>query len=368
MSADRTRRTNGRRIKIAVGLLLVLGAGAAAYWYLVLRGTVSSDDARIDGSLVDLAPEVSGTLAEVLVQEGDRVRRDQPLFRLDRTLLEAARARAQAQVLSARAGLTAGEAKLNKAIKGPRTEEIRMAREAVRRAEAQARLAKANWIRSRKLGDSQVLATAQVDQARTRWETASHARQEALDRLHLLRRGTRREDQDAARAAVAAARARVTAAEAALKSATVRLSRAGVRAPFDGVVVRRWRDPGAMLAPGVPVLTLMNPATLHVAANVEEKDLARFAAGDPVRIEVDAYPGHEFRGHVARILRATNSKFSLIPAEGSSGTFIKVTQRVPIRVTFDTPPAIPLSPGLSVEVEILASGTGQPPAATAQNR
>jgi len=367
MTEEKPRRSNGRKIKLAIGLLALAGLAAAGYWYVFMRNTVFSDDARVDGDLVDLAPEMSGTLDEVLVHEGDRVTRGEPLFRLDRTLLEASRAQAGADLLSARAALAATEAGYQKAKNGPRTEEIRMAQEAAKRAEAQAQLASTSWLRAKKLLESHAMPEAEVDRARTRWETATHARQEAADRLRLLRRGTRKEDREAAQAAVAAARARIAAAEAALSQARIRLARAEVQAPFDGVVVRRWRDPGAMLAPGAPVLTLLNPATLHVAANIEEKYLADIDQGDPVRIEVDAFPGRELHGHVTRILRATNSRFSLIPAEGVSGTFIKVTQRVPIRIAFDTPPKLALGPGLSVEVRISPRAGAAAPPATAKH-
>ena len=367
MADNEARRSPRGKIKLAVGVLLLLGLSAGVYWYTVLRGTVYSDDARIDADLVDLAPELSGTLEEVLVQEGDRVKRGQPLFRLDHTLLEAAQAKARAQLLAARAALSSTEAGYDKARRGPRAEEIRMASEAVKRAEAEARLANTNWLRARKLRASHAMPEAEVDRARTRWETAGHAQKEAVDRLRLLRRGTRREDREAARAGVAAAKARIAAADAALHQARIRLARAEVRAPFDGVVVRRWRNPGAMLAPGVPVLTLLNPATLHVAANVEEKYLDEIAAGDPVEIEVDAFPRGKLHGRVTRILRVTNSKFSLIPAEGVSGTFIKVAQRVPIRIAFDSPPDLPLGPGLSVEVRIKHLRDGPALSATTKN-
>jgi membrane fusion protein (multidrug efflux system) len=107
-----------------------------------------------------------------------------------------------------------------------------------------------------------------------------------------------------------------------------------------------------MVQPGQPVLTAFDPATLRVDANIEERFLHRVAIGDQVDISVDAYPALHLEGRVEKILRATNSQFSMIPAEGSSGTFIKVSQRVPLRIAVNAPEQVVLGPGLSVEIRI----------------
>ena len=107
-----------------------------------------------------------------------------------------------------------------------------------------------------------------------------------------------------------------------------------------------------MPLPGQPVLSVFDPTTIRVDANVEEKYLHRIAVGDEVDIEVDSFPDLHLRGRVTDILRATNSQFSLIPAEVVSCTFIKVTQRVPIRIAVEAPAGLPLGPGLSTDVRI----------------
>jgi membrane fusion protein (multidrug efflux system) len=113
------------------------------------------------------------------------------------------------------------------------------------------------------------------------------------------------------------------------------------------------------------VLTLLDPATLRVAANIEEKDLARVRVGDWVDVSVDAFPNAPLHGKIETVLRATNSRFGLVPAEGVSGTFIKVAQRMPLRIALDPPPkGLKLSPGLSVEVRILVDHRGPTPAVT----
>jgi membrane fusion protein (multidrug efflux system) len=105
-------------------------------------------------------------------------------------------------------------------------------------------------------------------------------------------------------------------------------------------------------------VTVFDPATLRVDANIEEKYLGEIALNDQVDILVDAYPGLHLKGRISDILRATNSQFSLIPSEGVSGTFIKVTQRVPLRIAVATPADLPIGPGLSVEVRIRVGTAG----------
>lgn len=109
------------------------------------------------------------------------------------------------------------------------------------------------------------------------------------------------------------------------------------------------------------MVSVFDPATLRVDANIEEKYLNEVAVGNRVDVEVDAYPKLRLTGRVAEILRTTNSQFSLIPAEGVSGTFIKVTQRVPLRIAIQAPPGLHLGPGLSAEVRIhRGSSAGEP--------
>lgn len=350
--AKKNRRSGWKTIAIAVGGLLVMAAVAFGYWYLYMRGLVTSDDARIDGDMVDLAPRISGTLVQVAPGEGDRVAEGDLLFSLDTRELEAALARAEAQVEAGRAALQVAQAQQLKAQHGPRTAEIEIARAALARAEAQLKLAETDRSRARRLFEQQAVARSRLDQAQTAWEAAEQARRAAADRLRLLQQGTRSEDLSAAQATLERLRAQLAVAEAGASQVRIQLEQARVSAPFDGVVVRRWRDPGGMIAAGTPVLTLLDPSSLRVSANIDERDLSRIAIGDPVDISVDAYPDLHLSGEVDKILRATNSQFSLVPAEGVSGTFIKVAQRVPIRVSLALPDDLPLGPGLSVEISV----------------
>jgi membrane fusion protein (multidrug efflux system) len=340
------------QISLAVGILLTLAAAGFIYWLAVVRGTVYSDDARIDGDLVDMAAQVSGTLMEIKVHEGEHVTQGQVLFNLDQRALEASAAKAQADLESAQAGFNMAQAQYDKAENGPMADEIRAVQALEQKAQAQLELAEVEWSRMKNLYDKGEASTSERDRVRATWESAHQSFQEAKSRLALLRAGTRAEDMAAAKANLEQKQAALDAAKATLNQVKINLDYAEVKAPFNGVVVRRWRDPGAMLAPGTPVLTLLNPATLHVRANVEEKNLAKIELDDPVDISIDAFPRLRLRGRVYQILQATNSQFSLVPSEGVSGTFIKVAQRVPILISLSAPSDLDLGPGLSVEVRI----------------
>lgn len=348
----KTSHRTVRNILVAMIFIMLLATSALTYWYFFMRGIVYSDDARFDGELVDLASRIDGTLIKVYVDEGDRVRKGQMLFDLDKASLQAALRKAEASVNSTRASLAVARARYEKDLNGPQPEEIQMAQAAERKLDAEEKLAEANWFRVRALYKRQVISESARDKAQTEWQSAKLSHDEALNRLKLLKQGTREEELAAARANVELAKGQLAVAEAALRLARVDLDYTEVKAPFDGVVVRRWQHPGAIVKTGTPVLTLLNPSTMYVSANIDEKYLSRIAVGDKVDISVDAYPHLRVAGRVENILRATNSQFSLIPSEGVSGTYIKVAQRVPIRIAVQMPDHLPLGPGLSVEVSI----------------
>lgn len=347
------------KIMFAVGLLVLMAVGVVVYWFVWMRPFVKSDDARFGGHMVDLAPEISGTLAAVNLKEGDRVARGQVAFQLDTAIARAALVKAEAAVETAKGALAAARSRGRRAANGALPEEIKAAEAATAAAETQERFAANELARMESLHNSGAATTEDLDRARTVHESAMHVHEAASQNLSLLKQGTRAEDILTVQAQVAEAEGKLAEAEASAAMARVDVEKSAVTSPFDGWVVRRWLDPGSMVQSGRPILTVFDPSTLEVDANIEEKFLHKVAIGDAVGIAVDAYPDLKLKGTITQILRAANSEFSLVPAEGSAGTFIKVAQRVPLRITVQAPPDLCIGPGLSVEIRShVGSGRG----------
>jgi membrane fusion protein, multidrug efflux system len=352
VAAPASNKQKGKRIFQAIAILVLLGLFVLAYWFFFMRGIVKSDDARFNGHLVDLAPEIAGTLEEVYFHEGEPVTKGQPAFQLNRNMLRATLAQMQAQQETARGNLEAAQARQLRAVNGPRPEEIKAAEASLRKMQAEETLAQLEMERAESLNATGATTKESLDRASSAYSAAQQSAEQVAQNLAILKQGTRAEDIQAAKADVAIAMGRLAEAEAAVAKAKDDLARASVEAPFSGVVVRRWLEPGAMVAVGRPVLTVFDPTTLRIDANIEEKYLHDVAIGDTVDISVDAFPKLELQGRVTDILRAVNSEFSMIPSEGVSGTFVKVQQRVPLRITVQAPDNLPIGPGLSVTVRI----------------
>ena len=342
----------GRNIVYGLGTLAAITIGIGGYWFFFMRGFVFTDDARFGGHLVDLAPEINARVVAINFHEGQPVRCGDEVFRLDSASAQAALSQAEAALVSARANLASNQAKLDKTVNGNRPEEIRAAEATARRLANEAELAQLNFERAQTLLKQGSAPQEELDRTRAALESARQNRENAAQNLALLQQGSRREDIAAAQADLELARSRVAEAAAAVERARADRDHCVVKAPFDGWVVRRWLDPGAMPTMAQAVVSVFDPATLRVDANIEEKYLHEVAIGDEADITVDAFPDVRLKGRVTEILRAANSEFSLIPAEGVSGTFIKVTQRVPLRIAVTAPPELALGPGLSVEVKI----------------
>lgn len=363
--SGRFRISKSARWQIGVFLLLAMALLVFGWWLIFMRGIVYSDDARFNGHLVDVGAEIGGRVQEVLVKEGDQVRQGQLVFILDARIQRATVTQDEAAITTAEANLAVVRAQYERAVNGPRPEEIRSTEALVLKHRSDQELAALELKRIQALRQEGAGTPEQLDQARAASEAAHQNLASAEQNLILLQQGTRKEDLAAAKATVTLAQGRLAEATAALAKAREDLARCFIHVPFDGFVARRWLDPGAMAMTGQPVISVFDPATLRVDANIEERYLGDVAIGDDVDITVDAYSGLRLQGRVRDILRAVNSEFSMVPAEGVSGTFIKVTQRVPLRISVSAPADLALSPGLSVEVRIHSGSAGRrpPPAA-----
>jgi membrane fusion protein, multidrug efflux system len=325
----RLRKASGERNWTATIVMLIVPAllliGGAYYW-LASGGSVSTDDAQVKQDIVSVSPQVNGQIVQVFVRNGARVKRGDLLFRIDpqpyRVALEQAAAQLEAaqlqtHVLRTQAAGTGGD------ITG-----------------AEANLA----IKRNALGRQQAL----IKQGFT-------TRADYDDALNEVRSAETQLADARARAANASAavapgeQPQVAQAQAAVDKAKLELSRTDVRAPMDGVIENADNlQVGQMAVTGLGMLSLVRSQTAWVEANFKEKDVGQMHPGERATIEVDAYSGQKFEGHVQSIGAGTGSEFSLLPAQNANGNWVKVTQRVPVRIAFNGTPAKPMIAGLSV--------------------
>lgn len=316
-------------------LLLVVGG---AYW-MSLQGKVSTDNAYVQQDKVSVSGQVGGEIVEVFVGEGDNVKAGDLLFRIDPEPFRLQIAQADAAIASAQANVTAlaNSADLSGA-------DISAAREDIAFAEA-------NFRRKDELFRRGFLT-------KTEHDAAEHAVNQARE---TLRQAQARQQAASAKLATGPAvpgeNPQVATGKAQRAVAQLQLRRTEVRAPAAGRIAQADRlQTGQQVVQGLPVLTLVADGSSYVEANFKETDLAEMRIGQPAEVEFDAYPGLKLKGHVASIGAGTGSEFSVIPAQNATGNWVKVTQRVPVRIAIDEKSSRPLIAGLSTEVTVFTDG------------
>jgi membrane fusion protein (multidrug efflux system) len=329
----RVRKEGGRNWVKTIVMLIVPAAliiGGIYYW-LTSGGSVATDDAQIRQDIVSVSPQVNGQVVQVFVRNGARVKRGDILFRIDpqpyRVALE------QAQAALANAELQTGVLRTTAAGTGGDI------------SGAQANLA----IKRNALGREQTLLREGFT-TRANYEDALNEVRSAETQLSDARARAAN-----ANAAVAAPgqQPQVAQAQAAVDKAKLDLERTDVRASMDGVVENADKlQVGQMAVEGLGMISLVHSTTPWVEANFKEKDVGRMVPGQRASIQVDAYSGQKFPAHVQSIGMGTGSEFSILPAQNANGNWVKVTQRVPVRVAFDGTPSRPMIAGLSVTATV----------------
>jgi membrane fusion protein (multidrug efflux system) len=333
---------------VALAVLAVLGYGTRQYLYG--RAHVTTDNAQVEGHITPVLPRVGGYVSQVRVQDNQAVKAGDTLVVLDDRDLRArlAQADAELEALLAQVG-SAGRA-------GQASAQVEVARSGAAAAAATVEQARANAGRARadlerisRLATRNIVSQQQLD--------ATRAASQAADAALLAAQGSAQAARDqivGAQAGLHAADARVAAARAARDQIALQLSYTRLLAPAAGVVAKRSVEPGQLVQPGQPLMTVVPTRDVWVTANLKETDIDRVAVGQPVEFTVDGYPGRSFRGRVESLSPATGAKFSLLPPDNATGNFTKVVQRIPVKVRLEggEDAAHPLRPGMSAEVAI----------------
>jgi membrane fusion protein (multidrug efflux system) len=370
--------------------LVVVGLGGLGTYSMLRAGRENTDDALVEADIVPIAPRVGGAIQRVLVVDNRQVKRDQLLFVLDDTDLQVRVAQAEAELAtavaqaktaqaeelivtaSARGGLHSAKAQVSSSevdVHGADSR-VAVARAELEHKKADARKAEIDLRRANELRASGALAAQQLDSVEASAESARAALTQAEAGLlaaeetkraavsHVaeaegkLTASTPIEAQiESAHAQTELAHAREKAAQAALELARLQLSYTHVSAPEDGIVSKLSAHAGQLVSANQPLAQLI-PSATYVVANFKETQIGRMRAGNPVEIELDAYPGKKFEGVIESLAGGTGARFSLLPADNASGNFVKVVQRVPVRIAWKERPEEPLAAGLSADVTV----------------
>ena len=394
MSADAVKDEaappRGRRAFAVLGALLLVVVGGIGVYTFSTANRETTDDAVVEAEVVAVTSRVPGLIAEVLVHDNQLVKKGDPVLRLDsadlsarvaqaRAELQTARAQAagahaQTQVVSAtaRGGLQGAQAQVASAESAVQSADAQIAvsQAAVARAQAEVDKADRDLARARELVAADAIARQQLDaaqlaadathaalrQAQAGVTAAQEAKRAAESRVNEARARLSQttpvpQQIETAQSAAELADARIAAAEAALKLAELQLSYTTVYAPNDGLVTQLSARVGGLVQAGQPTAQLV-PVHTYLVANFKETQIDRMRPGNRAEVSIDAFPGRTFEATVESLAGGTGSRFSLIPPDNASGNFVKVVQRVPVRLAWTAEPGVALKAGLSADVTV----------------
>jgi membrane fusion protein (multidrug efflux system) len=302
-------------LKVGVAIVLLLLVAGGISWWLIARHYEDTDDAFIDTHIIHVSPQVAGQVLIVHVNDNQRVRAGQPLVDIDARTQTAQLEQTMAQRVQALTQIEQAQAQERAAL----AQVVNTGRDLAR-------------YRSLQATTPQAVAQQQVDQA------------EAAERNAVAQR-------DQAAAQIAGARAQIKVLDAQIATAQLNLGYAHVVAPVDGHVAQRSVAPGNYVSPGQELMAIV-PDHLWVTANFKETQLALMRRGQYVRVTVDSCD-KDIDGHVDSIQRGAGQAFGILPPENATGNFVKVVQRVPVKIVLDrVPQGCILGPGMSVEPRV----------------
>jgi membrane fusion protein (multidrug efflux system) len=343
MTTETTPNPNKRKAVLLgiTGVFAAAGLAYGAYYTLVLSQRVETDNAYVGGNLVNVSAQVAGSVVEIRADETQQVQAGAEIVRLDPADAEVALAQA--------------EARLGNAVRQQRERysNVEQLLAVVEQRKIALKTAQQDLARRAPLAAEQVVSGEDVAHARLAVEDARAALDVALKQVSAARAGLAGVDA-AHHPSVLAARADYTQAWLAARRNTI-------VAPVSGYVAKRSVQVGSRIAPGAPLLSVVPLDQLWVDANFKESELRNIRVGQPVKIEADMYGSQvTFHGKVMGLAAGTGSAFSLLPAQNASGNWIKIVQRVPVRIALDPKElrANPLRVGLSVKATVDTADRG----------
>lgn len=333
-AAAKLRRTQVVR-RVLMGVVPLVAVAAGVSWYLMSGRYVGTDNAYVKADIASVSPEISGNIQSVLVAENQLVKKGQPVITIDDTNYLIALAGSDAQLRNAVSAIESAKARYRQKEASLKIMQSNVAF-AEREFKRQSTLAASNFAAAAKLDEAQ----HNLDSARQNIALLKQEEAEILAGLN--------GDPDVNPEQVPSYQAALTAK----LSAETFIKRATVLAPFDGVVSQLPKA-GDYARTAAPTFSIVSSNDVWVEANFKETDLTNMKVGQPVEVHVDTYPGRPFKGHVTSISQASGAEFAVLPAQNSTGNWIKVVQRIPVRISVDDQHDGPaLRAGMSVVADV----------------
>jgi membrane fusion protein, multidrug efflux system len=352
------KKGKGSKMKFIVGgLILAVVVGIVIF--MLGGNTESTDNAQLDANIIPVRTSITGYVKEVLFEDNQEVKKGQLLVTIDDTEYKAKVAQAEAALENAKANLNAVK---SNAVASNQNASAAMfstetTQESINSAKAKLNKATEDYKRTKNMFAAKASTQAELDNSSSELEVAQAQYDSALKQLKVSQSqsaGVKTQAQGQV-SLISLAEALIRQREAELKLAITQLDYATIEAPCDGIVSKRSIEVGQYVSTGQSVCSAIDNSSLWVSANFKETQLEKMRIGQPVEIKIDAYPHIKLSGKLNSFVGATGAKFSLLPPDNSTGNFVKIVQRVPVKITIDhlTKQELQiLFPGLSAYVSV----------------
>jgi len=329
---------------IVLGVILIVGAVLGVRYWIHSTHYTSTDNAQIETNNIPVLSRINGFIDSVFVKDYQEVKKGELLFVIDKRELEIAVHQAEADLMSSKADLVNAQAQLNNS-----RQNQNVFSSSANVQEVRLQKAESDYKRDQALYNDQAITKKQLEDSKANYEAAQKLYTSNNEQTRLA--GTQ---TTAVGAQIAKAESMIKLREAMLEQAVLRLSYTRITAPINGRVNKVILQAGQYIQPGQNLLTIVDNTNFWIVANFKETQIADLKEGQEVDIHIDGYKKEEVKGKITAFSDATGAKFALLPPDNATGNFVKITQRIPVRIDFENLENIRpiLKAGMSVDVEV----------------